>query len=65
MVTGEAPDLQDHTNSVGVEVTAAVKENDIKVFRLFPELKQGTPKVIEKSRQVDIHLFHLKIRALR
>lgn len=51
MVTGEAPDLQDGANSIGIEVTAAVKEKDMMVSRLFSELNKGTPKEIEKRKK--------------
>lgn len=48
MVTGEAPDLQDCANGVGIEVTAALSENDMRASRAFSELYQGEPKDIEK-----------------
>ncbi|MBR5277773.1 MAG: hypothetical protein IKU23_00750 [Clostridia bacterium] len=51
MVNGEAPDLQDCANSIGIEVTAAVKEKDMMVSRLFSELNKGTPKEIEKRKK--------------
>ena len=70
MITGEAPDLQDSASSTGIEVTAAVKEDDMKVSRAFSELNQGKPKDIEKrkkktSNQADISLFLLKMKRLR
>ena len=52
MITGEAPDLQDSANSTGIEVTAAVKEDDMKVSRAFSELNQGKPKDIEKRKDI-------------
>lgn len=52
MTTGEAPDLQDSTNSTGIEVTAAVKEDDMKVSRAFFELNQGKPKDIAKRKKI-------------
>ena len=52
MTTGEAPDLQDSTNSTGIEVTAAVKEDDMKVSRAFSELNQGKPKDIAKRKKI-------------
>lgn len=52
MITGEAPDLQDSASSTGIEVTAAVKEDDMKVFRAFFELNQGKPKNIEKRKNI-------------
>lgn len=51
MVNGEAPDLQDCASSIGIEVTAAVKEKDMMVSRLFSELNKGTPKEIEKRKK--------------
>lgn len=69
MITGEAPDLQDSASSTGIEVTAAVKEDDMKVSRAFSELNQGKPRDIEKrkktSNQADISLFLLKMKRLR
>lgn len=69
MITGEAPDLQDSANSTGIEVTAAVKEDDMKVSRAFSELNQGKPKDIENakisSNQADISLSLLKMKRLR
>lgn len=38
---GDAPDLQNIENSMGVEVTAAVPEKDMKVARLFSYLCEG------------------------
>ena len=52
MITGEAPDLQDSTNNTGIEVTVAVKEDDMKVSRAFSELNQGKPKDIEKRKNI-------------
>ena len=52
MITGEAPDLQDSASSTGIEVTAAVKEYDMKVSRAFSELNQGKPKDIEKRKNI-------------
>ena len=51
MINGETPDLQDCANSIGIEVTAAVKETDMMVSRLFSELNKGTPKEIEKRKK--------------
>lgn len=50
MITGESPDLQDCVNGIGIEVTAAVNENDMKVSRAFSELYQGNPKDIERRK---------------
>lgn len=52
MITGEAPDLQDSANNTGIEVTAAVKEVDMKVSRAFSELNQGKTKDKEKSKNI-------------
>ncbi len=41
MVPGEAPDLQDYENGIGIEVTIAVNENDMRASRAFSELYQG------------------------
>lgn len=40
MVAGESPDLQDYTNSVGIEVVSAVQENDMKVQSEFSKYYQ-------------------------
>ena len=60
MITGEAPDLQDSASSTGIEVTAAVKEDDMKVSRAFSELNQGKPKDMEKRKNllVQRHRIH-------
>lgn len=52
MITGEAPDLQDSVSSIGIEVTAAVKEDDMKVSRAYSELHQGRTKNIEKRKNI-------------
>ncbi len=52
MTTGEAPDLQDSTNNTGIEVTVAVKEDDMKASRAFSELNQGKSKDIEKRKNI-------------
>jgi hypothetical protein len=52
MITGEAPDLQDSTSNTGIEVTVAVREDDMKVSRAFSELNQGKPKDIEKRKNI-------------
>ena len=51
MITGESPDIQDCVNEIGIEVTAAVKENDMKVSRIFSELHQGKPMDKEKRKE--------------
>lgn len=37
MFKGEIPDLQDYANSIGVEITVSVREEDVKVARAFAE----------------------------
>ena len=61
MITGEAPDLQDSASSTGIEVTAAVKEDDMKYF-LLDESKVYYRKVPELS--VARFLFALKLNLL-
>lgn len=51
MITGEAPDIQDCVNGIGIEVTAAVKENDMKASRIFSGPHQGKPKDTEKRKE--------------
>lgn len=51
MITGETPDLQDSVNSLGIEVTVAVTENDMKVSRAFSELYHGSLEDIEKRKE--------------
>ena len=51
MITGESPDIQDCVNGIGIEVTAAVKENDMKASRIFSKLQQGKPKDTEKLKE--------------
>lgn len=38
LIAGDAPDLQDCDGNIGIEVTVAVPENDMKVSRLFSRL---------------------------
>lgn len=40
MTTGESPDLQDSMNEMGIEVTCAVAENDMRASRAFSQLHQ-------------------------
>ena len=51
MITGEVPDIQDFVNGIGIEVTSAVKENDMKGSRLLSELHQGKPIDTEKCKE--------------
>lgn len=52
MVTGETPDLQDCVSGIGIEVTAAVNENDMKASRAFSTLYQVTSEDTEKCKNV-------------
>lgn len=52
MITGEAPDLQDSASGTGIEVTVAVKEDNMKVSRAFSELYQGNLNDIEKRKNI-------------
>lgn len=52
MIRGETPDLQDSINRIGIEVTVAVKEDDMKASRAFYELNQGEAKEIEKNEKI-------------
>ena len=54
MLTGESPDLQDCINSIGIEVTAAVRENDMRAASTFSKLcrdinNQQLKDTIDKS----------------
>ena len=51
MVTGESPDLQDIVNGIGIEVTAAVRENDMKASRAFATLRKGDNKSIKNTKR--------------
>ena len=44
MIKSESPDLQDLGNSAGIEVTVAVRQDDMKASRAFSELCQGEPE---------------------
>ena len=52
MIRGESPDLQDSINCVGIEVTASVRETDMKVSRAFSELCQGEDKKAKKNQNI-------------
>lgn len=53
MVTGESPDLQDYENSMGIEVTVAVRENDMKATSAFSKLRQANRNtVVEKYKRI-------------
>lgn len=49
---GEAPDLQDSKNSLGIEVTVAVKEKDMEASSAFAELRHGNPENAEKNIRI-------------
>lgn len=49
MVTGESPDLQDYNNSIGIEVTIAVREKDMKAANDFSKLRsESNSKKVKK-----------------
>ena len=52
MVTGESPDLQDSANEVGIEVTATVNGNDLKIARVFSNLYQGKLKDTVRRKKI-------------
>ena len=52
MIHSEAPDLQDPTNGIGIEVTNAVRESDLKASRLLSELRQDNPDDVEKKKML-------------
>lgn len=51
MINGEAPDLQDNENGVGIEVVSAAQENDMRASRAFSELHQTKGGDNEKSEE--------------
>ena len=51
MIHGEAPDLQDNENGVGMEVVSAASENDMRASRAFSELHQTKGGDNEKSEE--------------
>ena len=55
MIKGDAPDLQDIESGIGIEVTAAVKEEDMRVASALADLQQGEEK--------DIGIFKKKIES--
>ena len=48
MEHGDKPDLQDKTNKVGIEVTAAVQENDMKANRVLAEFDDTSSEKLTK-----------------
>ena len=52
MIKRESPDLQDLGNSAGIEVTVAVRRDDMKASRTFSELCQGEPEKKEKYKKI-------------
>lgn len=66
MINGEAPDLQDNENGVGIEVVSAAQENDMRASRAFSELHQtkggDNEKVRSGSGQVATNLYQYKER---
>lgn len=52
MIKAEAPDLQDCNNCIGIEVTAAVSEKDMKAADAFSKLcKENDSVVVQKLKQ--------------
>lgn len=51
MINGEAPDLQDNENGVGIEVVSAAQENDMRASRAFSELRQTKDGDNKKSEE--------------
>ena len=49
MILNDAPDLQDFTNNVGIEVTDAVSENDMNASRIFSELHKYNSREQKKK----------------
>ena len=62
MILGESPDLQDHQNNIGIEVTIAANWKDMRASREFSKLCQGTfdekkcKDAISKSGYSIIHI---------
>lgn len=55
MTADESPDLQDKKNSVGIEVTVAVNENDMRASRTLSELSQenNTEKIGKSIKRIE------------
>lgn len=51
LIIGEAPDLQDCANSIGIEVTAAVQNNDMRASRALSELLRTDTKNVKKRKK--------------
>lgn len=49
MIAKDNPDLQDVANRVGIEVTVAAGQNDMKAFSLFSKMRNATGKAREKQ----------------
>ena len=52
MKNDEAPNLQDCENGIGIEVTSAVKESNMKVSRAFSDLCKGSQADIGHNKEV-------------
>lgn len=53
MALGESPDLQDCGNGIGIEVTVAIRENDMKATSAFSKLHQASSnRDIEKYKRI-------------
>ena len=51
VIAGSTFALFTDSSSLGIEVTAAVRQNDMRASRAFSELYQGEPKDIEKRKE--------------
>lgn len=51
MILGEKPDIQDIENSIGIEVTAAVKNEDMKAASILSKIR----KLDDKQKQIYIN----------
>lgn len=51
MINGEAPDLQDSENGVGIEVVSAAQQDDMRASRAFSELHQTKGVNDEKNEE--------------
>ncbi|MCR5478662.1 MAG: hypothetical protein K6F27_02230 [Ruminococcus sp.] len=49
MKHGDKPDLQDTINRIGIEVTTAVQEDDMKASRTFAEIDKSSRENLQKS----------------
>lgn len=52
MIVRESPDLQDDASGIGIEVTAAVKEDDMRVAHIFSELCEGNQRDATECKNI-------------